>query len=173
MREKYWDMWMETHYNMRYFLYYRNHTNYLNSVIIVICCVAVAISVVNWGVFETIPILWSIIIASSQLMLVIKPRFTISKRLIVFRFLLPELYKLVTMIELDWNKIQVYDYNDKKIEKLLNKHQKTYLELVNRYEDFTTFPFIENCSGASSGETACIVALNRLPNCVSLPDLSK
>ena len=97
--------------------------------------VASSTSIAAWAIWQTLPLLWSTIIAISQVVTTIKPYFPYSK---IIKELNSRCYKMDLLnIEYErfWNKVQRAKLNDDAIEQLYYDHNKTYAEVLNFPDD--------------------------------------
>lgn len=92
-------------------------------------------SIAAWAIWKDYPILWSSIIALSQVITTIKPYFPYSK---VIKELNSRCYKIDLLnIEYErfWNKIQRGKLTEDTIEQFYYDHNKTYAEVLNFPDD--------------------------------------
>ena len=153
MRNQFWYMWAETKRKERYYIHYQGLARILNAILTLSCCVAATFSLINWGVWGTVPLVWSVVAAASQFVQVANPIFPFSKQLVAFRFLLPYLSNALILIESDWNKLHYLGvYSETDIEGLIQKWQSEVDNMISSYVGNTWMPPIERFADRAEDE---------------------
>ena len=152
MRDQYWYMWAEIYRRERYFHHYQSYSRVLNSLVIAVCSIASAASIASWGIWGVIPLFWSILTAFSQVFQAINPVLPFSKQLVALRFLLPDLSKLLIVIEGGCHRIQVSGLDDDAILVMYQEYLLQADEIENRYIGNSWFPVITRIAAKSEVE---------------------
>lgn len=106
-------------------------------------------SIAAWAIWKDYPLLWSSIIATSQVVTTIKPFFPYYK---IIKELNSRCYKMDLLnIEYErfWNKIQRGKLTEDTIEQFYFDHNKTYAEVLN-FPDDLVFEASKNIEGKAN-----------------------
>lgn len=160
MREKYWNFYYKITYQSFYYKRFQIFFTGINRVITVFCSLMALSSVAAWGIWKTYPLLWSIMICSSQLIQAMFPKLPYNDLLCSTRFMICSIDKLRMSIDHSWLKIDVYNYTDKQILELIEKYEIQYSELVSQFFSGTYLPEIKYCVKKTEAECTAYFSLN-------------
>jgi len=138
LREQFWSCMAEIKHKEAYYLRYQERSRKIDRWITALCGITTATSVATWAMWLHIPWLWSLLIATSQLVQALKPHiFPYSEQLVALKFFLPSASQLLIQAEFEWNGID--NRSDEEIRELVREYQLKIESLENKYRGDTWF----------------------------------
>ena len=125
----------------------------VNTAITILLNFTTATCVAAWSLWGKIPVLWAILICTSQAIQAIFPKLPYNDILISTKFMISALEKLLLSIRFDWLSIDVNNLSDNEIQKLLKKHQTQYSNLVEQFFSGEYLPIIKYCERKANTDT--------------------
>jgi hypothetical protein len=127
MEKRYWNLYTQVVFSCHYFRLYEGLSRHWNTGIQIFLTLVSLSSIASWAIWQQAPLLWSLIIAASQIGTILNQNFRFSRREIVAEFMLPEYESIQNEMEHNWYQVnEVLD--DGKINNLIHKYQ---LEISN------------------------------------------
>lgn len=155
MREKYWNYYTTTKYELLYFYEYLNNSykwlRSLDSFLAVASCSSIA----AWAVWDEIPVVWAVIIAASQVVSALKQFMPYSRRIQALNDLIPRLEGVVNRIDHEWFKVDSNELTDDQINDLIFSFKKECTDLGNKYLTGVYFPDREDLRSAAQNKAEC------------------
>ena len=155
MREKYWAYYTGTKYELLYFYEYRSDSyrwlKYTESFLAIVSSTSVA----AWAVWNQLPLLWAVLIATSQVMTAVKQYMPYSKRVSALNELLPRLDAVLNRIDHDWFRVDKGALTEEQINDLLFSYKKECTDLANQHLTGAYFPEREDLRRAAQGKAEC------------------
>jgi hypothetical protein len=155
MREKYWNYYTRTKYELLYFYEYLNDSyrwlRYLDSFLAVVSCSSIA----AWAVWNELPMLWAVIIAASQVVSAVKQFLPYGKRIQALNELIPRLDMVLNRIDYSWFKVENGELTDDQINDLIYSFKKECADMSNKYLTGVYFPERVDLSQFAQSKTEC------------------
>ena len=152
MRVTYWDFYKKITYQFFYYKRFQIFFTAINNGISVFCGLTALSSVAAWGLWKSYPLLWSALICAAQLIQAAFPKMPYNDLLCSTKFMICSLDKLLLDIRHSWLAIDVHDYTDEHILKLVAKYEAQYSELVSQFFSGTYLPEIKYCEKKATEE---------------------
>lgn len=143
MREQFWNFYVSLVHKSYYYKYFQILFDRINWIISGFCTILSLSSVAAWGIWNSFPILWSVLICFSQIIQVFFPKNPYNDLLISSRFMVPELTKLLHSVRFSWLSFDVRESSDDEILQLLKEYEATYDSLVSQFFSSTYLPEID------------------------------
>lgn len=154
MREQYWNFYVSLKHKACYYKYFQILLTRINWCISAVCTLLSISCVVAWGIWETCPLLWSVLICAAQVVQALFPKMPYNDSLVSCKFIIPEIEKLLFSVHHDWLSIQYLGKcSDKRIAKLIKKYDSAYSELVLQFFSADFLPVNKWCE--KKAETEC------------------
>jgi hypothetical protein len=155
MREKYWEFYTRTRFELNYFIQYLNDSyrwlRFLDAFLAVASCGSVA----AWAVWNELPVLWSVIIAASQVVTAVKQYLPYGKRIQALNGLIPRLDAVVGRIEHNWFLVNRGEVGDGEINDLIFGFRRECADLNNKHLSGVYFPEREDLKHSAQADTEC------------------
>lgn len=105
LQERYWKELVQLKFENFYLDEYLNHSYKLDNTINIITAISSSGSIAGWAIWNDLMIVWSIIIAVSQVINAIKPYLPFSKRLKTITSMNADVSALFNKAEYNWFKV--------------------------------------------------------------------
>ncbi len=105
LQERYWKELVQLKFENFYLDEYLDHSYKLNNTINIITAISSSGSIAGWAIWNNLMIVWSVIIAASQVINAIKPYLPFSKRLKVITSMNSDISALFNKAEYNWFKV--------------------------------------------------------------------
>lgn len=151
MRERYWNMFFDAKYKFFYYSFYKQYCDKITLCIKASLAIVSCASVAAWSIWETLPALWAIIIAISQIVSIAQEYLPFAKASAGIEYLLPDLEHLTIDIASDWNRIDQID-DDEIIEKIAF-YQKSIVNMESRF--LSSFAFLYTKRAVQGADNEC------------------
>ena len=152
MREEYWNMYVSMKHKTYYFKHYSILLYHINWVIIGVCTLFSVTSITTWLVWRYIPWAWGILTAFVQVLQFLHTFMPFTKRATALQYMLSQLDTLMIEMEHDWRTINIEDYQDPKISKLIKGHKRTYSNLSIQFTSDISMPYNKLCDKKAEKE---------------------
>lgn len=152
MRETYWNLYTDIKYKSCYYKYFQKFMNAIYWSITVFCSIVSFSSIAAWGIWESYPVLWSVLIGISQVIQAMFSKLPYSDLIHPTKLMISSLDKLLIQIKRDWLEINYLEYPDEKIPKLIEKYELQYSELVSQFFSGAYLPDIGYCMKKAEDE---------------------
>lgn len=152
MRERYWSFYFSVKHELFYYKYFQLLFSRINWCITGFLSITTLSCIAAWSFWNNHQILWASLICVSQIIQALFPKLPYNDTLISTKFMISALDKLLLEIDSDWLSIDTLDLSDKKILKLLSKHQKSHSELINQFFSGEYLPVIKYCEKKAESE---------------------
>lgn len=133
IKKEYWKNLRLVYGRLQYLCVYNQHSKEIKTIIDVFIAFASSASIASWILWEKYAFLWSGIVVASQVINVIRPYLPFEKRYNICDPFILEVTLLYDSIENDWRNLNIKNYTDEKIVKLLNHQKNKYTSLENKY----------------------------------------
>ncbi|WP_312644011.1 hypothetical protein [Hydrogenoanaerobacterium sp.] len=143
MREKYWAMYEELVTSKYYYWHYRATSTLIDNIVNGVLCVASAVSISSWLIWNKLPWLWACIISISQVIGAVRHLFPFSRQISAVNLLNPELDLLINEVDYDWDRVD--NLSDGEISRLTFEYQEQFIMLENKYIGSAYFPRNHRC----------------------------
>lgn len=138
VQQNFWKLLYTTKHDCYYLEEYlssdRKYEYYINLFTAIASCSSIA----GWAIWKNLDVLWSIIIASSQVINAIKHKLPFSNRIKIIVKMLEEMSNLHIKIDSDWYYVRNSFLTEEEIHMKLIKHKEKYsriLDLANKTLD--------------------------------------
>lgn len=148
MRDAYWAMYTTFKHKEQYFQHYSLGTKRINGSISCFLLVVSVSGIGYWAIWTLSPFSWigAGVAALAQVVQVLNQyHFPFSKQDAALRYLQPQLSGLLRDVGADWIKIQVNEFDDRKIAQLITKHKERYATLDEQYTSDLYIPLRARC----------------------------
>lgn len=155
MREKYWEFYTRTRFELNYFTQYLNDSYKWQRLIDTFLAVASCGSIAVWAVWNVVPVLWSVIIAASQVMTAVREYLPYAKRIHALTGLNPRFEAVVARIDREWFRVDRGELDDEKTNELIYSFRRECADLSNKYLIGVYFPEREDLKKAAQEDAEC------------------
>jgi hypothetical protein len=155
MREKYWDFYTRTRFELAYFSAYLNDSYRWLRLLEAFLAAASCGSIAAWAVWNELPLLWGVIIAVSQVITAVKQYLPYGKRIQALNGLIPRLDAVVGRIDHAWFRVNGGELADAQINDLIFGFRRECADLSNKHLADVYFPEREDLKRAAQAETEC------------------
>lgn len=146
MREQYWTMYFSLKHRACYYKYFLILFSRINRCISTFCTLLSLSFVAAWGIWDQHPVVWSVLICTSQIIQAVFPQMPYNDLLTSSKFIIPEMDKLLLSIRHEWLEMNYVDeYSDKQISELIHKYEEQYSNLVLQFFSAAFVPSIKWC----------------------------
>lgn len=145
MRERYWNFYVATQHKLFYYKHFMLLFRTINWCIAGFLSITALSCVAAWSFWNTHQVLWASLICISQVLQALFPKLPYNDLLISTKFMVSSMDSLLIDIDNDWLRIDIHNYSNKEIQKLLEKHKKRYSKLVNQFFCGEYLPIIKYC----------------------------
>lgn len=140
MRDQFWTLFYRIKFSSFYLPMYQRRIQIINNILDALSLLTSAASIAAWNIWESFPLIWSILLASAQVSQLIKPLLPYSKRLQALKFIIPELRDLADEMTSAWNHLSPLPDSD--FSNDLESFQRRYTEIESKYLGSDSTPYI-------------------------------
>lgn len=141
MRQQFFTFYTNVKIAERYYCRYTNRAVLWNNIITGICLIASAATISTWALWNEIPMLWTILIASSQVLATLRPMLKSSIRLSAAKYLLPELCYLLDDLANTWDALEhTENISESDLIEITCNYRKRYTDIREKYASSELFP---------------------------------
>jgi len=158
MRELIWDRFYHFVKAEYYYEVYKRNSYVIERNLKILIGILSSASIASWAVWNTYPALWSVLLALTTILIIVKPHFPYEKRISALTYALPEFKKLVIEIEYYYNSIiylneeQVF-YEKEEINNKIEYFNLLYNAIDSKFIDSDLFPHNDKFNNISEENT--------------------
>lgn len=119
-------------------------SRFANGAITGVCLLFSLTSISTLIIWDGLPWLWAILTFVAQVIQAFSSHFPYSKQIVALDYLVPQVDELLLQIESQWRKIE--DYNDKKLDKLIDNFKEQFNNLETRFTANVYLPERNRCT---------------------------
>lgn len=139
MRDRFFSMYQCIKYKECFYGSHRENAQKMYNAYSTITLAVSIISVLIWSISKSMPALWAIVIAVAQFAQACGSKLLWSSQLTSLKYLMPELAKLCLNIDHDWLALDLNNYSDEKILKLISMYEDRFEVLQKQFTDGISF----------------------------------
>lgn len=139
MRDRFFNMYQSIKYKECFYSAHRENAQKMYNTYSTITLAISIISVLIWSISKSMPALWAIVIAAAQFAQACGSKLLWTAQLTSLKYLMPELTKLSLDIDHDWLALDLNNYSDEKILKLISAYENRFEALQKQFTDGVSF----------------------------------
>lgn len=139
MRDRYFSMYQSIKYKECFYAAHQEKAQKMYGIYTTVTLALSILSVLLWSISKTMPALWAIVIAAAQFAQAFSSNLLWSKQLGALKYLMPELAKLSLDIDHDWLTLDLNEYRDAQILKLISMYENRFEALQKQFADDVHF----------------------------------
>lgn len=139
MRDRFFSMYQNIKYKECFYSAHRENAQKMYNVYSTVTLAISIITVLIWSISKSMPALWAIVIATAQFAQACGNKLLWTSQLTSLKYLMPELAKLSLAIDHDWLALDLNNYSDEKILKLVSTYENRFEALENQFTDGISF----------------------------------
>ena len=141
MRDQFFRLYKDIKIAERYYCRYTCSSVIWNNIITGVCLFASAVTISSWAIWKQLPLIWTVVIAASQVLSALRPLLKSSSRLSAAKYLIPEMSRLLDDLSGVWDEMNyVREYSDKEIHDAIQHYRKCYTDIREKYASSELFP---------------------------------
>lgn len=153
MQKRYWYDMVDCKYQSNYISSYIDYSYKLDNTISIINAIASSVSIAGWAVWNSIPYVWSFIIAASQVITAIKPYLPYGKRLKNLNAYITEASSIYLDYEHNWYKVANGDMTNNEINDKIYDLKRKLDKINNRYLSNVSLPVKKDLESKAEADT--------------------
>ena len=151
MKTKYWNALIFNRHALSQMEAFESRDRRISAVVSCFCTLASLACVAAWAIWKILPGLWAFLVGMAQIVQIIWPTTTASKRLACSKYLLPAMRTLLNNMENDWHK---HRHSEEVMRDLLVCYNDRYIQLINTYTSDIDYPLNDRMANRVETESA-------------------